>query len=308
MILDGIIKEKYMQKDNICRPIIKQGLSSFQIKVIALVCMTLDHLAAFGFDIPIFEQYYTLLRTIGRIAAPLFLFILVQGAQNTRNRKRFILRLYLAGMGCGLFVTATNFFFGETVGFFTPGNILFTFFYVVLYIELIEKLCNKIRCQSREVFGYVIVIVAVTVGPHILNQMICEVIPEGISIQRLFLFQGLTDSFFPSIFRVEYSWGFVLLGIILYFMKTQKRQNIIFALFCLLCVIGRFAVLINPDLYMSIGSFGTIFFDSQQCWMLLALPFMMLYNGQRGRKCKWFFYWYYPVHRFLIAVISALLT
>ena len=29
-----------------------RGLTAFQLKVIALVCMTLDHIAAFGFEIP----------------------------------------------------------------------------------------------------------------------------------------------------------------------------------------------------------------------------------------------------------------
>lgn len=55
-------------------------LTAFQIKVIALVCMTLDHLAAFGFELSIFERYSSILRTVGRVAAPLFLFVLVSKA------------------------------------------------------------------------------------------------------------------------------------------------------------------------------------------------------------------------------------
>ena len=39
---------------------------------------------------------------IGRIAAPLFLFILVQSIRHTRNRTNFLKRLYLAGAVIGL--------------------------------------------------------------------------------------------------------------------------------------------------------------------------------------------------------------
>ena len=38
--------------------------------------------------------------------------------------------------------------------------------------------------------------------------------------------------------------------------------------------------------------------------MALALPFMLLYNGQRGRGPKWFFYIYYPAHRYVISVVE----
>ena len=48
------------------------GLNAFQIKIIACFCMTIDHIGAFG------NQYFAILRIVGRAAAPLFLFILVQ--------------------------------------------------------------------------------------------------------------------------------------------------------------------------------------------------------------------------------------
>jgi hypothetical protein len=41
--------------------------------------------------------------------------------------------------------------------------------------------------------------------------------------------------------------------------------------------------------------------------MILALPIMMLYNQKKGRNIKGFFYWYYPVHRYVIVIVSAML-
>ena len=122
-----------------------QGLSTSTIKWIALFFMTLDHIAAFGFEIPIVGRFYNPLRLAGRIAAPLFLFALVQGLRHTSSRPKFLLRLYLAGMGTGLFVAATNLLFGEIVGYSTPGNIIFTFFYVALYSWAVEGVVEGFR-------------------------------------------------------------------------------------------------------------------------------------------------------------------
>jgi len=44
------------------------------------------------------------------------------------------------------------------------------------------------------------------------------------------------------------------------------------------------------------------------CW--LAVPFLAMYNGQRGR-CKWlgkFFYYYYPAHMALIGLLARLVS
>lgn len=287
-----------------------RGLDTFQLKLIALVCMTLDHLAAFGWRFALFEQHYTVLRTVGRIAAPLFLFALVQGARHTRSRRRFLLRLYLAGMAIDLFVTATNFFLGERLGVFTPGNIVFTFFYVVLLIELLEGLGSAVKLRSPRAAAYAALLAAAVLVPHALSSAIYDAIPAGTDYATLHLIYGLTDSFLPSLFRVEYGVGFVLLGVALYFAKTKRCQCIVYAAFCLLCIAGSFLqsalVSYDPMIFARVGSFCLTFFDPLQCKMWLALPFMLLYNGERGRGSRWFFYWYYPLHRYAIYAAAVL--
>ena len=117
--------------------------------------------AAFGFELSIFERYSSILRTVGRVAAPLFLFVLVQSIWHTRSRRKLLLRLYIAAMCVGLFDTAINFFFGEILGYRTPGNIIFTFFYVAFYSSLLEWMIisyknKKIRSLVSEIFIFVL--------------------------------------------------------------------------------------------------------------------------------------------------------
>jgi hypothetical protein len=41
--------------------------------------------------------------------------------------------------------------------------------------------------------------------------------------------------------------------------------------------------------------------------MIIALPFMLQYNEQKGRSSKWFFYLYYPAHIYVLAALAVLL-
>ncbi|MDE6951089.1 MAG: conjugal transfer protein TraX, partial [Lachnospiraceae bacterium] len=41
-----------------------------------------------------------------------------------------------------------------------------------------------------------------------------------------------------------------------------------------------------------------------QWFMVLALPFILRYNGKRGKSYKYFFYFFYPAHTFLLFYLA----
>lgn len=131
----------------------KTGLNSFQIKVIALLLMTLDHVAYFFagiWDIPFWFHL------LGRISAPLFIFITAHGFYYTRNRLAYMKRLYLCSVAMSIGNFIMNLYFTKPDGGIIMNNIFATLFFIVYFLYFIEK----IRAEDKSVKGMVCSITA----------------------------------------------------------------------------------------------------------------------------------------------------
>ena len=73
----------------------EKGLNSNQIKLIAIIAMTIDHVTWLLF--PGFQKtwWVLLLHIIGRLTAPIMWFFIAEGFHYTRNVKKYIFRLFL---------------------------------------------------------------------------------------------------------------------------------------------------------------------------------------------------------------------
>ncbi len=82
-------------------------ISAGMLKIIAVISMTLDHIGAtivyrylYVYQLAddsreFFEGLYTVLRSIGRMAFPIFAFLLVEGFLHTRRKWDYLMRLFL---------------------------------------------------------------------------------------------------------------------------------------------------------------------------------------------------------------------
>lgn len=68
-------------------------MSANVLKMIALIAMTIDHIGCILFP----ECQW--MRIVGRVAFPIFAYMIAEGCQYTRNRLRYFLQIFLLGIG-----------------------------------------------------------------------------------------------------------------------------------------------------------------------------------------------------------------
>lgn len=113
------------------------------LKLIALITMFIDHLGM------LFYTEYTWMRTIGRLAFPIFAYQLALGFVYTRSRSKYAVRL----LAFAALAQLPYSFFNQSLYFYPYGlNIIFTLFYAFLVLNVIEKadaLLSKPKKEQR---------------------------------------------------------------------------------------------------------------------------------------------------------------
>lgn len=277
-------------------------MTTFSIKILALICMVIDHIGLFFPDTPIWYRY------IGRISAPLFIFCMVIGFSYTRNRKVYLLRMYLFGLGMSVLDYILNYF---SKGDLVTNNIFVTLFSIAIIIQLIEYIREKHR-------KWIIYLLCYCVW-QIVSLLICYHIDMHYD-KLVYLFMGLLGNLFYN----EGGFIFVFLGVLLYFIKDNKKFiTIYYSLFCFSYAFITMAgivprIMSKLDYYdynIFYNIFGFIFpllgfniiginKNSIQWMMIGALPFMLLYNGEKGKSIKYLFYIFYPAHILILFILS----
>ena len=158
------------------------GLTGNQLKLIAMFAMTCDHVG-----LQLFPDVL-LLRILGRLAMPIYAYMIAEGCRYTRSMRRYLLRLASLGALC------------QVVYFFALGSlyqgILVTFSLSVCQIWALDRLQSRPTVSRRLLAG------GVLLGVFLL----CVVLPD----------------FLPG-FEVDYGLMGVLLPVLIYFGKPVQN-------------------------------------------------------------------------------------
>lgn len=116
-------------------------MSVFILKMIACITMFIDHATAIF--VPMESVWYLVGRGIGRLAFPIYCFLLVEGYYHTRSKKKYLLRL-------GIFAIVSEFFFdfafwnvNHMRTFYDHQNVFFTLFIGLAVICIYDYLQKK---------------------------------------------------------------------------------------------------------------------------------------------------------------------
>lgn len=271
----------------------QKGLSNFALKYLALMLMILDHIHYF---FAYTEKVPLLFSQLGRLAAPLFLFCIIEGFTHTRDRKKYFLRIYLLSILMG----AVQFSFYNIAyalvrpdGFFPQNQMLASFSILIVILQGFDW------CAHRKWVRGLSAILIPTLLPFIVSalMMVCQS-PILNFCLSLFAYTVLP----LHSFIMDGGTATLLFGVILYlFRKNRYAQAAAFAVTCILYDIVRIHLMMPT---LGVADFFTTAYE----WMeIFAVIPMLCYNGTRGRGSKRLFYWFYPVHVYLLYALSCML-
>lgn len=238
--------------------------TSASLHIMGMVFMLLDHL--WGTIVP-GNDWMT---CIGRLAFPIFAFMIAEGYMRTSNVKMYAKRMFIFAL---ITEIPFNLAFGGNLLYPFHQNVLFTFLIAIGLIHLNEKARKN---------GKIVLRVLTAIGTVILG------------------------SFIGLITMVDYHHAGVLTVLVFYFFRERKWWGYLGQFICLWYInmemLGGFGY--------EVELFGQLVFLSRQGFALLALIPIWLYRGERGHHSKafqYFCYAFYPAHLLILAILGMIL-
>jgi hypothetical protein len=259
----------------------KIGLNATAIKIIAIILMVFDHVHQMWAHAgaPMW------LKWLGRPVFPLFMFVLAESFFYTRSRKKLLWRLLLAAWFMVIFNTVLMEILPNPSVMLMNGAFM-TFFLAGLYIVFWDMLVDGIKTKKAgKIIGAVLLFLVpiISAVPILLVAGMTENLPFG--LVRVLLFIGMM---IPSVLYSEAGAIMVPLGLLFYILRKWRWAQV--------AVLAALTVL-----YMIISGGFEI-----QCLMIFAVIPILLYNGEKGRGMKYFFYIFYPAHIYILYIIATL--
>jgi hypothetical protein len=234
----------------------RTGLSANTIKLIAIIAMTIDHIAwtffpHYSLDVPVLSM-----KIIGRLTAPIMMFFIVEGYYHTRNIKKYIFRLFIFAF-ISHFAYAMAFdkdFIPFKNSVFDQTSIIWALMLGLIALTIRESRTLKIRMWQKHILIFLIIWAA-----------------------------------FPADWSAPAALAVLYMGINHGNFKNQMVSLII--------CIGLYSIVY--------AIFLDVVYGILQMLIVLAIPILYQYNGQRGKweGIKWFFYIYYPLHMIIFGLI-----
>lgn len=242
----------------------KWSISAFTLHILAMAFMLSDHLWA---TVVPGHQWMT---GVGRLAFPIFAFMIVEGYYHTHDLKKYMLRLLVWAL---LTEIPFDLMYGSTMFYPYHQNVLWTFLISLCCIAGIEHVKKRGVKWQTAVAGIGISAIGIVAG-----------------------FVGMVD---------YYGFG-VMTVLVFYLFRGRKWYHYAGQLVSLYYI---HAVLF-AGLQYPVTLFGWQFEIPHQGLALLSLIPIWLYKGEQGphnKKIQFLFYAFYPVHMAILAAIVAAL-
>lgn len=176
-------------------------LSANALKIIALVTMTIDHTGL------LLMNNYMPFRILGRLAFPIFAYMIAEGCRYTKNKRNYFLRIFALGCFCQIvyYITERSVYQGILMTF--SVSILLS--YVVLWVE------NRIG-ESYE-------------DTRLVNKILLWLLPVGLILLTAVICGEIR--LLPGGWYISFDYGFygILLPVLIVLGRDQKQRLLLAA-------------------------------------------------------------------------------
>lgn len=283
------------------------------LKIIACVLMFFDHYAHL-FQSTLSPDLYLLIRLVGRLSFPAFAYLIVVGMKRTRDIRRYLLRLFLMALFTQTLFKITELVFQLSLW----TNVLFTFSFALIGLIGIELLLYGMPDMS-------VILQPVSAqgpggaDPGEYNQ---RVNLHGLTVPRkvavwLGLLLILLCFALTLMIEPDYDIYGIITVMIFYFTDPNGRSqrdddNAVETSGQPHTYLPMFLVFLVYNLIMSLNNLmanASLTYSFLQAFSVFSVPlFALAFSGKRPNAFgKYFFYFFYPLHIVVLAILSRLL-
>lgn len=304
----------------------KRGLTSYGLKWIAIITMFIDHAAAiiyerylytkpdFSFGEPSKDLYmYLGLRAIGRIAFPIYIFLMVQGFTHTRSKLKYALRL---GAFALISEIPFNLGFQGTLTYLGYQNVFFTLLFGFLFMWAADYVSNTTIKPFVGFFGlslgsllsgsYIMLLIESFRGfqfgtsPFKIEMLVIALIVAAVLVVILILCNLKKD--FNSLSRA----GLIMLALS-FFMWCGDLLSTDYGAMGVLAIAVAYFARNGKKKTLGLSLIPLVLASTLEAVAVIDLIPIHFYNGEKGKGMKYFFYAFYPCHILILFFIAKLL-
>lgn len=284
-------------------------MSVFIMKLLAVASMLTDHIAIFLYPRFIAKPPYVWLRGIGRLAFPIYAFLIVNGCEKTHDVKRYLTRLVAFAA-----ISQIPYTLASHANQFPDGTTAVVlgarWFVCVIFIFVVcAAWLGTVRTDWTVIWPLLAMTLAVLrveyLGIHILSVKMnvfyslslslaiialaeAAMKPERDWVKILMQALGLFGAFFLIRDNMDYGSMGVALVLSLWLARGSRFSQV--GVIVLWCVV-EYIIPGNPISHFIIAA-------------LAAVP-VLLYKGRQGPPLKLAFYAVYPVHLLVLGALTA---
>lgn len=258
-------------------------INSNTLKIIAIIAMIIDHIGYY-FSFCLDENVYDIMRIIGRVAMPIFVFLLVQGYKKTSDVKKYLFRLSIYAMITQIFILLIYVINILCVPEYSISiakvfNILFSFCFTIILFIAIDKKTKiiNIKFQNKKISNLVEIIIRFLLAFIIISIYVYVKVDYGFIVPFMALGIYLTLSLYEYL-KLKDVKKFEYISSIIYYLGISLT----------IIICGLFES--NYSEYVG-----------------LSLIFIFLYNEKLGRKNKKLqniYYMIFPLQHALLYILA----